>query len=150
MSAKDLGKACPFEFEGETYLLSPWNYDIQAEYENYLTAKAYARLRAARVELGPEYEDERAALRRDIDSGEYEFGQNLVMKSLKSLRNLKHLMYLCFAYSHQQDRLTSKVTPVLIEQIAKNDEKFTELATLMAEMNSDPNREPPVEEKAGD
>lgn len=132
-----LAKGLPFEFAGETYTIAPWTYDVQAEYEKYLVGRAYANLRAARAELGPEYEDERAALRKDVDAGEYEFGRPLVMKSLGSDRNLKHLLYLCLAWAHRD--APGRVTKDLVDRIAADPDKFREAAELLAEANRDPN-----------
>jgi hypothetical protein len=137
-TAKALAKGATFEFEGEAYTLAPWTYDVQAEYEKHLQARAYANLRAARPEMGPgEYEEERAALRRDVDAGEYDFGRPLAMKSIGVDRNFKHLLYLCLAYG-SKDR-PGRVTRDLVERIAENVDKYAEAGELMAEVNRDPN-----------
>lgn len=142
-TARALGKGAPFEFEGQTYTIAPWVQDVQAEYEQYLVGRAYANLRAARREMPEaEYAEERSALRRDVDAGLYEFGRQLVWKSLDSVKNQKHLLYLCLAWAHKDNREV-RVTKDLVERIAADGEKFSEAMEIMEEVNSDPKDPPP-------
>ncbi len=139
--SKSLAKGVLFEYQGVSYTVSPWTYDVQAEYEKYFIAKAYANVRSAKNELGNEYPEVRDGLRRDIDAGDYEFGKPLVMKSLNSVKNLKHLMFLSLAYGCK-DTPSIQVTKDLITEITDKEDKFNELAEAMAEANRDPNLSP--------
>jgi hypothetical protein len=93
--------------------------------------------------MGPgEYEEERAALRRDVDAGEYDFGRPLAMKSIGVDRNFKHLLYLCLCEGHRDDPKTP-VSPALVERLWAAPEKLREVIDLLEEVNRDPNEVPP-------
>jgi hypothetical protein len=144
--ARSLGKGSLFEFEGKSYTASPWTYDVQAEYEKWLIARSFADLRAAAGELGAEYEDERAALRRDVNAGVYEFGSDLVRRSVLSGRGVKKLLYLCLAYAHRHE--PGRVTEALVDRLEKDPAAWPVAVQAMWDANADPSPPPAGEPPA--
>jgi len=136
-TAKALAAGALFDFEGVTYTVPPVVFAIQAEFEKYFVAQAYANLRRDQRILGAEYESERTSLRRDIDAGLYNFESDLVKDALRNTRHLKHMLYLCLAYGNK-DR---KIEKDLIERIDKAG-RSNDLMEAVNQANSDPNPTP--------
>lgn len=147
LTARVLGQPGTLTFENKPYKFGAWTLDVQAAFETWFVGKAYARLRACQAELGPEYPEERAALRRDVDAGEYDFGSALLQRSLRLTDNLKHLTYLCLCEGHRDDSKTA-IDKALVDRIFKDPESLAAVIHLMEELNRDPNLPTPGE--AGD
>lgn len=126
-----LAQGSNITFEGKEYVLSPWTYNIQAEFERYLedyVIQVYKRL--APVMTPDERREELKRIRQEIASGEYTFGSELVAKALTSLPHLKHLLFLMLR-AKQPD-----VTPDLVGRMV--DAQHEEVMAKMAEANVDP------------
>lgn len=136
-----LAAPAPFEFAGQTYLLSPWVYDVQAAYEAYFKAHAFKEISARRKYSDPDdYQADRDGLRRDVDVGLYDFGGELVQKSLNAVRHQKELIFLALAYATKD----KPVTRDLVAKIFEDPDANQAIWALVAEVNRDPNSERPT------
>lgn len=128
-----LAQGSNITFEGREFILAPWTYNIQAEFERYLedyVIQVYKRL--APVMTPDERREELKKIRQEIAAGEYTFGSDMVAKALTSMPHLKHLLYLMLRVK-QPD-----VTPDLVGRLV--DAQQEEVMAKMAEANADPSQ----------
>ncbi len=129
--SKALGAGSEFEFQGHTYIISPWSYAIQASYERYLEAEAVRALQRLRPHLSDEdYKAQLTDIRRDIVNGEYTFGSEAVAKTMTVLTHLKQLLFLMLQVNHPD------IKKDLVDQMVQ--EELDKVMQSMAEANSDP------------
>lgn len=143
-TARALSAPVPVAFEGATLKVAPYTLDVQAAFEQYLVGRAYDGLRAQRAALADEYPDERAALRRDVDAGEYDFGSDLCRRALRLDRHLKHLVYLCLCAGHRDDPRAG-IDPALVDRMFADPDAARKVVEAMYEANRDPNGPAPGE-----
>lgn len=141
--AKALGLGAQFEWQGQTWHLSPWSFGIQGQYEKYLEDQAIQAVRRqSRYLSAEEYQDLLQKTIQDIAAGVYSFGSKVVQESLKSLNNFQHIVLLCLKKNHP------KVTKEEVQDIVK--EMGEELMEKMTMANSDPTPDPlPTSEEEG-
>lgn len=136
--ARSLGTPKTFEFEGKSYKISPWTYDILARFEDYLETDALRNMKKMRPYLtDEEYKDLAHKTRQDLDSDRYTFGGEAIKEQLKSTSHLKVLTLFCLQIEHPQLDLN------FFKEVEKEPEKFQELIELMFEANADPNVQDP-------
>jgi hypothetical protein len=129
--SRALGSGSTFVFRGKPYKVSPWNYNIQAEFEQHLEKKAWETYRRAAQHLPKEESD---ALRRetsqDITAGVYSFGAQVSAKALTAMPHLRHLIWLCIECNHPE------VTPMLVDEMLG--EAAEGVMQAIDEANADP------------
>lgn len=134
--SKLLATPSPFVYKGETYLVPPWNYDIQAAFEKYFQGFAWTNLRKQINNFSDnEYAEEKSSLRRDIDSGKYDFGGPIVNSALDNIKHQKELIYLGFLYANKGKMIARE----LVTEIYENEEDKNELLRIVQEVNTPPN-----------
>lgn len=122
-----LGGGSQLEHNGEVYTLSPWSYDIQSRYERYLESEAMKVVK--RMELDPEEKrDLIRQVQKDIATGLYSFGNELVQESMKCVRHLTHLLWLMLLPNHPNATLS------LAQEVVNT--QLGELMEKVAEANS--------------
>lgn len=128
-----------FEYQGQTYRVSPWTYRIMGDFELYLQNVAIKNCRRLRPILTEqEYEDLVHKTKKDLDIGTYTFGNPAVQEALQSAVHLRQLLLLCLQKNHPELKME------WIDKIAEEDtDKFQELMDKMNEANADPNVQTP-------
>ena len=141
--ASSLGLGSQFTYKEKTYTLSPWDFSIQANFERYIEDKAVQAARRMQRHL-PEkdYSELLAKVTRDIATGVYSFGGEVISESLKSVENLQHLVFLMLKKNHPE------VTPQLVKEIFK--EEMDLVLQKMNEANADPDALPKPGEEGQD
>lgn len=131
-----LGLGSQFEFGGKTYTIAPWGYEIQGLFERYLEAEAVKAARRMAQYLSDEEKRQLLAdVNRDIASGVYTFGSDLVSKAIfGSLQHFEQLLYLCLRPNHPD------VTPAVVKEIVLA--QMEDVWQKMMEANTDPTRTP--------
>lgn len=133
--AKALGLGSEFEFQGQTYRLSPWSFKIQSEFELYLEGQAVKAVHRMRPHLSDEeYREQLDSVRRDIVRGEYTFGSESVAKAYTATPHMKYLLFLMLRDNHPD------IKKDLVDQIVE--ERFEEAIAAMALANADPTTSP--------
>ena len=129
--AAALGQGSTLEHGGKTYTLSPWTYKIQGEFERYLEDHLFqVYKRMSPYMTAEERKEELAKIRKEVTSGEYTFGSDLVARALSSLPHLTHLLYLMLRVNHPE------VDKDLAAKIV--DGQLEDVMAKMAEANADP------------
>jgi hypothetical protein len=131
MVSKVLGLGAELEFEGKKYVLAPWSYKIQGQFERYLEDEAYQVVLRLCRHLSPEEKKEQLAiLARDIAAGTYSFGSEAVSKAMYSLKHFGKLLLLCLKPNHPEadEELVHKILQDGLETVMAK----------MAEANVDP------------
>ncbi len=120
-----LGGGSELEFEGTTYTISPWTYDVQAQYERYLEKMAFTTLKKSKPYLtDEEWNEQLKLLNQDITIGIYSFGSDKCLKSMSALPHLKHLVWLLLLPNHKEikkdvaDKIVDKALGELMEKMA--------------------------------
>lgn len=136
--AKSLGTPVPFEFDGQTYQVSPWTFGILGQFEVYLEEQALINLKRMKPFLtDDEFKDLAHKTKQDLDKGKYTFGNNDTKDVLNSNKHLKVLAHLCLQAANPS------LPQGLMNRLEQDREKFEELIAKMFEANSDPNVEEP-------
>jgi hypothetical protein len=141
--SRALGRGAPLAYQGKTYTLAPWNYDIQAEFEEHLEGKAWAAFRRSARHLSQDEVDAlRAQTLRDITAGVYSFGGAVSAEALTKMPHLQHLLLLLLRKNHPE------ITPMLVQDMVR--QGLAEVMTALNEANADPFVTPqtPAESKA--
>lgn len=135
MVSAALGSPVDLVYDGKTYKLSPWSYDIQSSYERYLEGEAVAALKRLRPYLTEdEYREQLSETRRDVGAGLYTFGSDIVAKAIWAKPHFKHLVWLCLQKNHPE------ATKDLVSKMV--DDQLDEVFAKMNEANADPSVPP--------
>lgn len=107
--ARALGIGAEFDFEGVTYRLSPPKPNLQAKFETWLEKKAWEVLKRQKQFMEPdEYRSARTDLLGSIAASEYDFGGELVRKSING--SLEGLTHWCWILLHDTDPTVEEST----------------------------------------
>jgi len=137
--AKGLAAPVEFEFEGSTWKLSPWTYAVQEAYETHLEGIVFKKLKRQRLNLtATEYDDMLRAATRDIATGVYTFGTELVAESLRSLSNMKMMVLIMLKQGHPTLGME------FVDRVFDDEVTFKEIMARMNAANSDPNGQTPA------
>lgn len=131
--AQALGQGPTLQYDGQTYTLAPWSYDIQARFERYLEAEA--TLAARRMAEHLPLEEAKQLLKdvhRDVTAGLYTFGTETVAEALKSLRHLQYLLWLTLLPNHPEVKLDTARKMM--------DEQLEQVMQAMSDANADPTK----------
>jgi hypothetical protein len=130
--ADALGIGASISYNGKTYQIAPWTFEIQGKYERYLEEQAILAVRRNKHMLPEdEYGSALKGVMQDIAAGEYSFGSDLLARSLKKLPHITYLIYLCLEVNHPDISLK------LVQDMVK--EKIEEFIEKMDLLNNDPN-----------
>lgn len=112
--AQALAQPVPFEFEGKSYQVSPWTFEIQGLFERYLEREAIAACDRNARYLSPEmHQRVLQGVLQDIGSQQYTWGTERVGKALDSAKNVKYIFWLCLK------KFDQSVTQDLVERMSK-------------------------------
>lgn len=130
--ARSLGLGSSFEHGGKSYTCAPWTFKIQGEFEKYLEEFAIQKVRQIKPSLtDDEYRNLVTSVHKDIASGQYSFGGELVSKSLGTLVHFRVLFFLCLRVNHPEVNMT------FVDELLKT--RLEEMMEKVSEANSDPN-----------
>ncbi len=128
---KALGGGSQLEFDGKTYTVSPWTYDIQKKFEQYMEKEAFASLKRMRPNLNDEeWRDQLSLLNENITIGVYSFTSGRVAKALTHIPHQKYLLYLCLVPNHPD--VTRETAGKMIDKI------LDDVFIAMGDANADP------------
>ncbi len=137
-----LGAAIPFEFEGVTYTLVPWDrFSVQKAYVEHLKRCAYDEAFAAKLNgsiPAVEWEAYITALQQKMAGGAYGWGGPVWWESLNSPERNRYLAWLTMKVNHPEIMLET------VYRIHAHPEKGVELAVIFKGMVSDPNCQMPA------
>lgn len=98
-----LGLGSELEYKDKKYVLSPWTYLIQGQFERYLEFEAVKALNNMKAFLTEdEYRTELRQLRREITDKEYSFGSDRVAAALANPPHLRQLLFLMLKPNHPE------------------------------------------------
>lgn len=104
--AAALGQGSQFTFRNKEYTLAPWTFGIQASFERFLEDKAVRAAKRMQALLSKqEYDDLMSRVVRDIASGVYTFGSEVVQQSLQSVDNIQYMTFLQLRENHPEVKL---------------------------------------------
>lgn len=130
--SKSLGLGSVFEHDGKTYTCSPWTFRIQGEFERYLEDNAIQKVKLMKPNLtDDEYKNLITSVHKDIASGQYSFGSELVSKAISTLVHFRVLFFLCLRVNHPE------VNMAFVDDLLKS--RLEEMMEKVSEANSDPN-----------
>ncbi len=137
-----LGQGSQFTFKDKTYTLAPWTFGIQSQFERYLEDKAVrAAKRMSSLLTKQEYDDLMSRVVRDIASGVYTFGTEVVQQAMQSMENMQYMTFLQLRENHPEVKLD------LVKEMFK--EELDTILQKMNEANAEPeagqSEDPPVE-----
>lgn len=139
VTADMLGEPALFEHEGQTYKVSPWNFDVQAAFERYLEKCAYDAYEKSKKFLSPEESDKTLqGVIRDVTLGKYTFGTEEISQALKVPKHVEYLFFLCLKQHHREVNLD------FVKKLSRS--RYYEMIAVMNLANSDPNLRKPAEE----
>ncbi len=132
-----LGLGSQIDYQGQTYNLSPWTYEIQGQFELYLQEHAMKSAKQLGKYLDPvEAKNLILETKRDIDVGEYSFGGTLLARAVSSVQHLPYLTWLMIRKNHKEVKLE------LVKQMFKED--FERILDKVNEANSEGADEAPL------
>ena len=138
-----LGTPVAFEYDGKSFQIPPWEFEVEGLFAAWVEARAERRLKAKRKLYGEdEYRAQMRELRQDIDRGLYEWGSPIVVGAWSAPSGSKHLVWLTL------NRLDSTVTPAWVERLAADREAWSDLWESLLLLNF-PNADLPTETGSG-
>lgn len=138
-AAKTLGLPEEVEYEGETYLVSQVTGEIEAAWEKWLKARAWAELKASALNVS-NYPDQESRLIRDFAAGKYAWGSEVSIEAQFCRPGREFMMFL------RLRRYRPQITIDVVRDIlAKQEEAFTE---AMKKADADPFTSPAGENAA--
>ena len=133
-AAKALGKAGSFVFQGKTYRLSPFNYDMVAMFELWLEQRAWDSVERTRHLTSEEvYERRLEAMAKLIASGHFAFGGQAAAEAAKSLPGQKRILFLMLTACPDNEDVTEELVDRILQANMAN------VMSLVNEANADPN-----------
>ncbi len=132
-TSRTLGQGTSFEFEGNTYTMSPWTYEIQGRFEQHLEDEATrVALRQGKLMAPEERADLLERVNSKIVAGKYTFGSDTVLEALQSPRHAAVLLLLCLQPNHPNVGLD------IAKSMVKKD--WEQVIARMNEANADPTK----------
>jgi hypothetical protein len=111
-----------------TYRVHPRTLELESRFAKYVSDRAIGNIRAHADALGPDLLAlQLEGWRHDLESGLFAYGSFLVQRFLQTDEGQKHLAYL------QLGKADATVPRSLVDQIARDRERWRELVTKMAE-----------------
>lgn len=141
---KVLGMGSEIEFEGKTWRMAPFTYEIQALYSAWLKKRAVMGVKEQRAYLSDEeYNAKMDKVDQNIAAGVYGFGGEVCVKSSQSMDGLKELLYITLHKNHPD------VDRAFIDRLFMDKLIQAEALAAIQRANSDPlSPRPPKEEAA--
>lgn len=116
------GAPIRLEHAGKAFDIPPWPIEIERQFAAWVYERSKQRIRADRRADGEaEYRERMDGLRRDYDSGVYEWGAPIVVRAWQSPSGSRHLVYLTLR------ALDKTVTPEWVEAMARDRRAWDDL-----------------------
>lgn len=132
---KALGQPAEFQFEGKTYKLSPWTFNVLGKYESFLEDQALRKVHRLAKTIGPmEYQEALDRVLEKISLNQYSYGSPLFGQSFQVVDNLKRI--LCYSIQENHPEVGMEFTKRLLDS-----KEGAHLLNLMADVNKDPNEQ---------
>lgn len=101
--AQALGQGSTLEYAGKSWKLSPWTYEIQGRFEEFLEDQALRRLQRQTALMPPtEAAEYRKAHWEMLATRSCSFGSLMLWEALKVRDNIAHLLWLQLQANHPE------------------------------------------------
>lgn len=130
---KVLGMGSEIEFEGKTWRMAPFTYEIQALFSAWLKKRAVMGVKEQRSYLtDEEYAAKMDKVDQNIAGGVYGFGGEVCVKASQSMDGLKELLYITLHKTHPE------VDRDFVERLFNDKLMNAEAMRAIQRANSDP------------